>query len=102
MHTASDIKYKCESCGPARLCRGATYVLIARLWRWHSGWCPGWKSYQRWKAEQGEVADVEVSLVRDHPERGSRDTRNVDDLHQAAVGLNREAVNSRLMCRDQV
>lgn len=19
--------------------------LLGRLWRWHIGWCPGWKSY---------------------------------------------------------
>ena len=19
--------------------------LLGRLWRWHAGWCPGWKSY---------------------------------------------------------
>jgi len=25
--------------------RPATW--IARLWRWHTGWCPGWKAYQR-------------------------------------------------------
>jgi hypothetical protein len=21
--------------------------LAARLWRWHTGWCPGWKGYVR-------------------------------------------------------
>jgi len=20
---------------------------IARIWKWHTGWCPGWKAYQR-------------------------------------------------------
>lgn len=19
--------------------------ILGRLWRWHAGWCPGWKSY---------------------------------------------------------
>ncbi len=19
--------------------------LLGRLWKWHTGWCPGWKSY---------------------------------------------------------
>jgi hypothetical protein len=28
----------------------------ARLWRWHTKWCPGWKKYQRSLAEsQTEV-----------------------------------------------
>ena len=22
-------------------------TLLARLWRWHTGWCPGWKAYQK-------------------------------------------------------
>jgi hypothetical protein len=25
--------------------------LMARLWRWHTGWCPGWKAYQAHLAE---------------------------------------------------
>jgi len=20
---------------------------MAKLWRWHTGWCPGWKAYQK-------------------------------------------------------
>ena len=34
-------------------CKGRAYAeahpdrLLARLWRWHTGWCPGWKAYQR-------------------------------------------------------
>ncbi|MFP3854767.1 MAG: hypothetical protein ACLFWD_10805 [Anaerolineales bacterium] len=28
--------------------------LVARLWKWHTGWCPGWKAYQEaLKAETG-------------------------------------------------
>ena len=27
--------------------------LRARLWRWHTTWCPGWKAYQRELAEKG-------------------------------------------------
>jgi len=28
--------------------------LMARLWRWHTGWCPGWKAYQAHLAEQAK------------------------------------------------
>ena len=21
--------------------------LLGRLWKWHTGWCPGWKAYQK-------------------------------------------------------
>jgi len=20
--------------------------IISRIWKWHTGWCPGWKAYQ--------------------------------------------------------
>jgi len=26
--------------------------LLGRLWRWHAGWCPGWKSYMKSLPEQ--------------------------------------------------
>ena len=26
---------------------------LARLWRWHTKWCPGWKAYQKELAESG-------------------------------------------------
>jgi hypothetical protein len=26
--------------------------LIAKIWRWHTGWCPGWKAYQKSLAEE--------------------------------------------------
>jgi hypothetical protein len=30
---------------------------MARLWRWHTKWCPGWKAYQKaLKAQQLEDA----------------------------------------------
>jgi hypothetical protein len=28
-------------------------TLVARLWRWHTTWCPGWKAYQRELAAEG-------------------------------------------------
>lgn len=28
---------------------------IARLWRWHTGWCPGWRAYQKHLAEQHQT-----------------------------------------------
>jgi hypothetical protein len=26
--------------------------IISKIWRWHTGWCPGWKAYQKELAEQ--------------------------------------------------
>jgi len=36
---------KCANCGfRARYDRNPGSIL-GRLWRWHAGWCPGWKRY---------------------------------------------------------
>lgn len=40
-------KHHCENCRVRRLAEKKPQSLIARIWRWHTGWCPGWKSYQR-------------------------------------------------------
>jgi hypothetical protein len=29
-------------------------ALMSRLWKWHTGWCPGWKAYQKELAQQGQ------------------------------------------------
>jgi len=35
----------CENCRlRARYDRNPK-SLLGRLWRWHAGWCPGWKAY---------------------------------------------------------
>ena len=37
---------RCESC-PMRASADANpKALLSRIWRWHTGWCPGWKAYQ--------------------------------------------------------
>jgi hypothetical protein len=39
--------HRCENCGRRKYAEANPSSLRARLWRWHTGWCPGWKSYQR-------------------------------------------------------
>jgi hypothetical protein len=40
------VEIKCETC-PMRLkAEARPKSLMARLWRWHTTWCPGWKAYQ--------------------------------------------------------
>jgi len=29
--------------------------LLGRLWRWHAGWCPGWKAYMATLPERERV-----------------------------------------------
>jgi hypothetical protein len=39
--------------------RSEAHSLLARLWRWHTTWCPGWKAYQKDRqAQEGELAHV--------------------------------------------
>lgn len=43
---------KCAGC-PLRIkAESKPKSLLARLWRWHTTWCPGWKAYQETLAEQ--------------------------------------------------
>ncbi len=38
---------KCETC-PMRLkAEKNPNGFLAKLWRWHTKWCPGWRAYQR-------------------------------------------------------
>lgn len=42
----------CENCFIRRRAEKRPGSLIARVWRWHTGWCPGWKAYQKSLAEE--------------------------------------------------
>jgi hypothetical protein len=45
---------KCATC-PMRLkAEEKPKSLLAIFWRWHTGWCPGWKAYQEYLQEHGE------------------------------------------------
>jgi hypothetical protein len=50
--------HRCEQCGFRRRAEARPKSLLAWLWRWHTGWCPGWKSYQRWLQEQAAKQPV--------------------------------------------
>lgn len=40
-------EHPCATCGLRARAEAKPKTLIARLWRWHTGWCPGWKAYQK-------------------------------------------------------
>ena len=40
-------KPMCESCLLRRYSDKYPGSILARIWRWHTGWCPGWKAYQK-------------------------------------------------------
>ncbi|NWG15525.1 MAG: hypothetical protein HXY41_02715 [Chloroflexi bacterium] len=45
-------QHKCESCPLRARAEANPKSLIARFWRWHTTWCPGWKAYQADLAKQ--------------------------------------------------
>lgn len=44
--------FACETCPRRVKAEANPKTLMARLWRWHTGWCPGWKAYQAHLASQ--------------------------------------------------
>ena len=45
-------EYRCETCPFRKRAEERPNSLMGRFWRWHTKWCPGWKAYQKWLAEQ--------------------------------------------------
>jgi hypothetical protein len=39
-------KHRCETCPMRSYSEKKPKAILARIWRWHTGWCPGWKAYQ--------------------------------------------------------
>lgn len=50
--TASSKEPSCATCALRRRAKDKPNGFWAWLWRWHAGWCPGWKRYQAWLAAQ--------------------------------------------------
>ena len=44
--------FGCETCPMRKKAEENSNTFMARLWRWHTRWCPGWKAYQAYLAEQ--------------------------------------------------
>jgi len=40
-------EFPCVTCGLRRKAEQKPNSFFAKLWRWHTGWCPGWKAYQQ-------------------------------------------------------
>jgi len=38
---------KCETCSMRLKAEKKPDSIMAKIWRWHTKWCPGWKAYQR-------------------------------------------------------
>ncbi len=38
-------KHNCENCGFRAKYDNKPKSFLGRIWKWHIGWCPGWKRY---------------------------------------------------------
>ena len=41
------IESRCHTCGMRTRAQKRPGSVLARVWRWHTGWCPGWNAYVR-------------------------------------------------------
>ena len=41
----------CANCSMRAKAEANPKSLMSRIWKWHTGWCPGWKAYQKYLAE---------------------------------------------------
>lgn len=41
------MKHNCEHCKLRKYAEKNPETWFAKLWRWHTTWCPGWKAYMR-------------------------------------------------------
>jgi hypothetical protein len=53
-------KFACETCPLRRYSDRRPQSIISRVWRWHTGWCPGWKAYQKSLAETERTIKTEL------------------------------------------
>jgi hypothetical protein len=47
-------EFSCETCALRQKAEAKPKSFQARLWRWHTTWCPGWKAYQAHLAQQSQ------------------------------------------------
>jgi hypothetical protein len=47
--------HACETCPARAKAEANPKAFMSRLWKWHTGWCPGWKAYQAHLAAQGSA-----------------------------------------------
>jgi len=45
----------CENCAWRAKYDKNPQSLLGRLWKWHAGWCPGWKSYMNSIPEEKRI-----------------------------------------------
>jgi hypothetical protein len=49
---ADEKTFGCETCPIRQKAEANPKRFIAKLWRWHTTWCSGWKEYQAYLSEK--------------------------------------------------
>ena len=47
---------RCATCPMRQKAESNPKSIMARLWKWHTNWCPGWKAYQKSLTENNTEA----------------------------------------------
>lgn len=42
---------RCANCGIRQMVEANPNSIMSLVWKWHTGWCPGWNAYQKALAE---------------------------------------------------
>lgn len=58
-------QHRCATCKFRRYAENNPDKLLARFWRWHTTWCPGWKAYMQSLAQTNPQ-----TKERSGPEKG--------------------------------
>jgi len=53
MQESVAVTSRCHDCALRSRAQAKPTSLFARVWRWHTGWCPGWKAYTKELREKG-------------------------------------------------
>ncbi len=57
----------CENCKFRQKYDKNPRSLLGRLWKWHTGWCPGWKTYMNAHPEEARAAVPEKYRTESAP-----------------------------------
>lgn len=63
LKSAPEKTFACETCAMRQRAEANPNSLMSRIWRWHTGWCPGWKAYQTYLA-QAHLAQAHLAEQR--------------------------------------
>jgi hypothetical protein len=57
--TMKAAEMSCANCPMRAKAEANPRALLSRLWKWHTGWCPGWKKYQAALAAEEKARNAE-------------------------------------------